>query len=193
MQKKQTKKKKENYLKSIAESLDSIRISLALLVSSNALIKEIETHKEKKSWAEITDDGSKKTLELLAECKSLFPFWSFYSDEELDKLCPAPKQTTTRKFQENIEPDAETLGKSTNEADPRMKGITLRERIIMELQYFKETNNHLDIKGATFCSGSRDAGGDVPSAYWFGGRFGVSYRDLDGSGSEYGIRSEVAL
>jgi hypothetical protein len=45
-------------------------------------------------------------------------------------------------------------------------GITVLERLIYELKYFKETGNHLDIKNVTLCSGSRGSTGRVPSVDW---------------------------
>ena len=134
-----------------------------------------------------------KTSELLQLCRDKFPVWSYLSDEELDKQFPAPEKATSRIFLDSIEPDKETLGKSVQEADPNQKGITFRERIIMELEYFKKTGNHLDIKGATFCSGSSNADGYVPGCYWYGGKFRVDWYYLGHSYSDYGVRSAVAL
>ncbi len=103
----------------------------------------------------------------------------------------AGPQTTSKT---RVEPDQEFLGKSTKEADPEMKtGITLLERIIFEIKYFIETGNHLDIKGLTFCSGSRYSDGGVPGAIWYSDRFKVRWYDLAGSGSSCGVRSAVRL
>lgn len=65
------------------------------------------------------------------------------------------------------------------------RGITLRERIIMELEYFKKTGQHLDIRNITLCSGSRWSDGNVPDANWGGsGRFYVGrYHADDRNGS----------
>jgi hypothetical protein len=141
----------------------------------------------------IKEQPNKKTPELLEECKSLFPVRSYYNDERLDSDFPAPKEATERYFLDSVEPDEVTLGKLAREADPDMKGITLRERIIMEIDYFKKTGKHLDIKGLTLCSGSRYSDGDVPCAFWFGDGFKVRWYHLDCYDSGYGIRSAVAL
>src|SRR3989344_4398163 len=91
---------------------------------------------------------------------------------------------------DEVEPDTEFLGKSTHEVDSEMKiGITLLERIIFEIKYFIETTNHLDIKGLTFCSGSRSSGGHVPYSHWDDDRFRVGWYYLGSSYSSYGIRS----
>ena len=129
-------------------------------------------------------------------CEKLFPSWKYSND--LDKEISKNICDTSNHYavwvRDEVEPDTEFLGKSTHEVDSEMKiGITLLERIIFEIKYFIETTNHLDIKGLTFCSGSRNSGGNVPSSYWLSGRFWVDGYDLDGSSSSLGIRSAVRL
>lgn len=135
------------------------------------------------SWATITDGPGKKTSELVEECKKLFKVWSTYSYEELDKFCPEPKETITKVYKESIEPDC--LNMSYNDA--MEKGIhfmSARERIILELQYFKETGKGLDIKGWTITS-TLDSDGDAMHMCRFSnGQFCMdrSYRDIRYSG-----------
>jgi hypothetical protein len=130
-------------------------------------------------------------------CEKLFSSWKYYDD--LDKAISKNIRNTESHYavwvRDEIEPDAEFLGKSTRETDPDMKvGVTLLERIIFEIKYFTETGKHLDIKGLTFCSGSRDSGGYVPGAcLYYDGEFRVSYSGLGDSSSDYGIRSAVSL
>lgn len=52
-------------------------------------------------------------------------------------------------------------------------GITIEERILLELKHFQETGNHLDTNVLNLCSGSRDADGDVPYVCWCAG--GINY------------------
>ena len=112
---------------------------------------------EQGSWAKITDTPDKKTSEILNECKALFFVWSYYKDEELDLLCPPPKETITKIFKESIEPDL--LNKSYNNGiTEKINFMSARERIILELQYFKKTGKRLDIKGWTITS-TLDSGG----------------------------------
>lgn len=124
-----------------------------------------------------------------------FPKWR-YSDD-LDKAVPTNKRTATESYAIWVlagdEPDAEFLGKSTNQADPSMEiGMTLLERMIFESKYFAETGKHLDVKGVTFCSGSRHSGGYVPGVYFStDGEVGVGWCNLDGSRSESGVRRAV--
>jgi len=51
----------------------------------------------------------------------------------------------------------------------KMSGITLLERLLFELKYFRESGKHLDIKNITLCSASRFTDGRVPRVD-FGGR-----------------------
>lgn len=153
--------------------------------------------KTKSEYFEITECPHLKTSDILNLLKSKFPVWSYYLDGQLDKDFPAPKETTVRYFKKSIEPDQETLGLSVREFENRFSsstGITLRERLLMELSYFEETGNHLDIKGITFCSGSRYSGGRVPGVYFSSdGKVDVYGCILDDSHAKYGIRRAVTL
>jgi hypothetical protein len=130
-------------------------------------------------------------------CEKLFTSWKYHDD--LDKAISKNIRNTDSHYaiwvHDEIEPDTEFLGKSTRQADPDMKiGITLLERIIFEIKYFTETGKHLDVKGLTFCSGSRGSDGNVPFACLLTVVFfGVSYNSLDRSNSGFGIRSAVSL
>jgi hypothetical protein len=129
-------------------------------------------------------------------CSTLFKSWRY--NDDLDKAISVNVRTSSDHYavwvRDGVEPDQEFLGKSTRQVDLDMKiGITVLERLIFEIKYFSETRNHLDIKGVTFCSGSRDSGGNVPYAYWNDGKFWVGWCDLDFSSSDYGIRSAVRL
>lgn len=125
-----------------------------------------------------------------------FPKWSYNND--LDKAVPTNKRTATESYAIWVlagdEPDSEFLGKTTNDADPNMEiGMTLLERMVYELKYFAETGKHLDMKGATFCSGSRSLDGDVPRMYLDrGGEVCVDWSLLVSSDSEYGVRRAVS-
>ncbi len=127
----------------------------------------------------------------LKKASLLFKTWK--GRDDLDKDLKNIRNTDSHYavwVRDKVEPDIETLGKSTNEADPDMKkGITLLERIVFEIKYFAETGNHLDFKGVTFCSGSRYAGGDVPRAFWGGGGLNIGSRNPDDSVSGCGVRS----
>lgn len=131
----------------------------------------------KKEYFKITDSPNIKTSEIIQKCRDKFMIVSFYNDKELDKQFPPPKKETTRYFLKTQEADEDLKNKSADDLKKEgVKCITLRERLIMELQYFKETGNHLDIiKGITLCAGSRYADGFVPCVY----RYYDGYVDVD--------------
>lgn len=64
----------------------------------------------------------------------------------------------------------------------------------MELDYFKETGEHLDVKNITLCSGSRDSDGDVPDVDWDpdDGKVRVHWYDAGGSDGSLGAREIVS-
>ncbi len=115
----------------------------------------------------IIDDGTKKTSEILVEMRSKFNVWCYHDDAILDRDFPPPKKATTRYFLDTIEADENLKNKSANDLEKEnIEGITLRERLIMELDYFERTGNHLDAENVTLCSGSRSSDGSVPYVYW---------------------------
>lgn len=131
-----------------------------------------------------------------SQASKLFQTWKYA--EDLDKAIPVNIRNTQNSYaiwvKDGVEPDAEFLGQSTKKADPDMKkGITVLEGIILEMKFFLETGNHLNIKGVTFCSGSRGSDGDVPGVVWRSGQFKVRWCLLDNSSSDYGIRLAVSL
>ena len=128
---------------------------------------------------------------VFARWEILFNCWRYWDD--MDTARTAEKHYAVWVL-DSVEPDAEFLGKSTEEADSDMEiGVTLLERLLQELKYFSETGNHLDITGLTYCSGSRDADGKVPCVYYFlhDGSVKVNWSGVGDSGEEYGIRRVV--
>lgn len=148
--------------------------------------------KSDSNWFVIIDDGKKKTSELLNDCRKLFPVWSYYSDEHLDKDFPPVE--TKFKYRKRVEADEELKNKSVDDLEKEgIKGITLRERIIMELQYFKETGKHLDIVNLTLCSGSLHSDGFAVYADWYGGKFKVDWNHRDHSDDKLRSRQQFPL
>ena len=129
----------------------------------------------------IVDDGKQKTSEIIAEMRKLFKVW-IYDEKNVDKEFPAPEYPTSRKFRNIQEADPDMANKSANDLEKEsIKGITLRERLLFELAYFKETDEHLDVENLTLCSGSRYSDGRVPGVRWDArdGRVGVGWYDAD--------------
>lgn len=116
-----------------------------------------------KPWNHVIDNGRYKTSEILDQCRKYFKVYSWYDDEQLDKDFPPVKSDRT--FAPNIEAD-ETYANQSAEDVKDLPGITLRERLLMELGYFQKTGKHLDVDNITLCSGSRHSGGCVPDVDW---------------------------
>ena len=82
------------------------------------------------------------------------------------------------------EADEELKNKSAN--DLKSDGtncVTLEERLLLEMMYFRETGKHLDIQNITLCAGSRRPRGGVPRVSWYSVGVGV---DWCGPGHAYG-------
>lgn len=103
-------------------------------------------------------------------CKEKFPCWTY--SEDLDKQVTKndrtpDKQSYAIRIRDRIEADEELKNLSFNNlAKKNILGITLLERILLELKYFDETGNHLDNNSITRCDGSRHSGGHVPCVRW---------------------------
>jgi hypothetical protein len=120
-------------------------------------------------YFKITDSPSLNTSDIIKQMKSKFSVW--LSNDDLafwDTNFPAPNKETTRYFKRLVEADPENADKSAEDCDKEgIQGITLRERLLMEIQHFDETGEHLDLKNVTLCSGSRDrASGNVPYVHF---------------------------
>ncbi len=147
----------------------------------------------KKDLWEVKDDGKLKTSEIVAEMRKLFKV-CVYDEQNLDGDFPKPEKETIRYFRKNTEADPELSSKSADDLKgDGIKGINLRERLLLEISYFKETGKHLDEINATLCSGSRYPDGYVPRAYWYPGDGGV-HVNASHPGDAYGfLRSRIAV
>lgn len=80
--------------------------------------------------------------------------------------CEAPEEYANLSFN-----DFKKLG---------VKGITLLERLLYEMEFFLETRRHLDAQQRTLCVGSRRLGnGFSVAAYWILGRLRIRWCDVD--------------
>jgi len=124
---------------------------------------------------------------LYDKCAKLFTCWK-WTDKGFDEVMEESDRTAELGhyavwFRDRVEADEELKYKSANMLkEEGIPGITLEERFLYELKYFKETGNHLDIKNVTYCSGSRYSDGNVPLVDWSDDRlkvfrYGPVYRD----------------
>ena len=106
----------------------------------------------------------------IKECEKHFEVWRWTYDN-LDQIVNSDRTSEkeyTIKVKANIEADENLKNMSVNDLKEKgVKGITLLERLVLELQYFKETGKHLDIENVTLCSGSRYSDGSVPYVGWY--------------------------
>jgi len=66
-----------------------------------------------------------------------------------------------------VEVDEELKGFSANDITCQgVQGITLTERLLLEIPNFRKTGGHLDLKNTTLCTSSRDPDGYVPRVDW---------------------------
>jgi len=118
------------------------------------------------------------------ECVKLFPCWRWTNDD-LDALVTSDRtsnQAYSVQVRNRVEADEELKNLSANQLQKQgIKGITLLERLVLELDYFKETGQYLDVINTTLCSGSRSSDGDVPRVGWRDGGLGVSWCGPDRS------------
>jgi hypothetical protein len=88
-------------------------------------------------------------------------------DMEVDKNDRPTNKSYAVLFKNNIESDEDLKNISVNQLIGHgVKGITLKERLLMEIFYFEKTGEHLDIDNVTLCSGSCDSDGLVPGVDW---------------------------
>ena len=103
-------------------------------------------------------------------CRSQFKCYSLYSDlnkaiTHNDRSAEAGSYAVwVRNLIESDERLKNFSADDLKKAD--IAGITLPERLLLELFYFRETSSHLDIENWTLCSGSRYSDGNVPYVYW---------------------------
>lgn len=100
----------------------------------------------------------------------------------------------TVSFRRTVEADSELANKSANNlAEDGVKGITLLERLLLELGYFLTTGKHLDVENVTLCAGSRDSGGCVPGVCWRAGGRGLCVGWDHPGGRRGSLRARAAV
>jgi len=130
------------------------------------------------------------------KCAELFPCWKYVSGS-LDKAIPTNDRDTKNGayafwVRNRVEADKELKNLSANDlARKQIKGITVLERLIYELKYFKETGKHLDVENVTLCAGSRYTDGGVPCVDWRGVRLSVGWYYPDDCGGCLRARAAV--
>jgi hypothetical protein len=133
---------------------------------------------------------------LYDKCKELFLCWK-YTDRNLDEIITSDRTAKDGPYavwvRDGVEADEELKNLSVNQLKSmNISGITLEERLLLELKLFKKTGKHLDIQNWTLCAGSRDSDGGVPFVSWDGGsELRVFW--YDSGGASDGLRARAAV
>lgn len=114
-----------------------------------------------------------------AKCKERFPFWRLI-DESYDAVVTHNDRsekdgTYAIWLRDTVEADEVHKNKSANDIQAAgIKGVTLREQLLLVLWYHWKFGKFLDIVNTTLCTGSRYSDGGVPSCRW-----SPDYRKVD--------------
>lgn len=135
-------------------------------------------------------------------CKALFLCWKYTEDQSLDEVIDLTKEANFASekpyvvwVRDRVEADEEHKNRSARqlEADG-VNGITLLERLFLELWYFWKTGKHLDVQNVTLCAGSRRTGGFVPCVRWRGdGYLHVDWYDVGHAFGYIRVREVISL
>jgi len=99
--------------------------------------------------------------------KELMSAWKY--TDNLDEVVSIRKADRDYAIwvRDRVEADEELKNKSANDLQKEnVNSITLEERLLLELKYFRETGKYLDVQNVTLCAGSRRPGGRVPGVFW---------------------------
>ena len=130
---------------------------------------QIPPEREGFGWLIIVAEGL--TLNrVFDKCTKRMKAWRWA--DNLDRAVPKNDREAKTDYaiwvRDRVEADEELKNLSANQLTEKgILGITLLERLILELFYFWNTRGkHLDRKNVTLCAGSRRSGGHVPGVHW---------------------------
>jgi hypothetical protein len=132
-------------------------------------------------------------MKLYAKVKELCPAWKYM--DNLDPITSERKadRDYTIWVRDRVEADEELKNLSASDLKAKdVPGITLEERLLYELKFFKEAGKHLDVTNVTLCSGSRNPDGSVPNVTWDGSKVRVGWYDPDDQGGRLRSRQAVS-
>ena len=150
-----------------------------------------------KDWQLIIVAKGMTPQQLYNKCKELFPCWC-WTNENLNEIVESERTTKDGHYavwvRTRVEADEEFKNLSANDLKKQNhKGITLEERLALELHYFWKTRGkHLDIQNVTLCTGSRYSDGRVPRVDWHDDKLDVRWYD-HGYADDARLRSRVAV
>jgi hypothetical protein len=131
---------------------------------------------------------------LFAKCKERFSCRRYTEDLDTVQSKRIAKKTYAIWLRDRIEADEENKNKSADDCDKEgLNGITLEERLLLELFYHWRTGKHLDIENWTLCSGSRYSLGFVPDVRFCSDGVCVYYCTPGSYGESLRARAAVSL
>lgn len=132
-------------------------------------------------------------------CRSRFTCWSYHGDNLEATISHHDRSVADRSYairlRDRIEADEELKSLSLSDLQAQgIAGITLPERLLLELWYHWKTGSHLDSSSWTMCSGSRYSDGSAPSVRWRSGcrEFRVGWCLLSGRDDHLRARAVVS-
>jgi hypothetical protein len=133
---------------------------------------------------------------LYDKCAELF-FTRNWMSGDLNKIVISDRTAENGSYaiwvRDRVEADKELKNLSADQLkEKNISGITLEERLLYELKFFKETGKHLDIDNVTLCSGSRYGDGRVPSGHWIDDKMRVSWSHADRASGHLRSRQVVS-
>jgi hypothetical protein len=130
---------------------------------------------------------------LFDKCKKRFGAWRYTEDLDTVQSVRITEKTYAILLRDRVEADEENKNKSANVCKSEgINGITLEERLLLELWYHWKTGKHLDIQNVTLCSGSLFPDGSVPDVCWSVGKLRVSHYNPDGAYGDLRARAAVS-
>lgn len=104
---------------------------------------------------------------IFQKMKELFPSWKYLANLDTVESVRKTDKTYAIWIRDRVEADEELKNKSVNVLKQEdLDCITLEERLLYGMKFFKETGKHLDVENITLCAGSRRSDGNVPSVRW---------------------------
>ena len=149
-----------------------------------------------KEWRLIIVAKGMTPEELFCKCREKFGAWK-WTDRNLNEIVISDRTAKDGHYaiwvRARVEADEEFKNLSVNNLKAQNhKGITLEERLVLELFHFWKTRKHLDIQNITLCSGSRYSGGSVARVDWSVGGVGVDWFSPDCSDDDLRSREAVS-
>lgn len=111
--------------------------------------------------------------DVIKAMKKCFPILSYIDDLDRDVVenVRQSDRNYAIRIRERVEADEELKSLSANQLKQQgVNCMTLLERLVLELKYWSETGQHLDVQNWTLCAGSRLRNGFVPLVYWHADR-----------------------